>query len=648
MYDYGRNETPWADYISTKVKKIVIGNDITYIGNYAFYYCEVCTSIQLPSSLEEIGRNAFAGCTKLTAINLPSKVKYLHNGAFGGRSSALKTITLNEGLEYIGPNAFPGLGNFSVTSVTIPSSVSVIGEKAFYQVQKVVINEGVKSIKALSFVSCNTSTQSFEIPNSVIEIGDGAFCANHSLRNITVGTGIKYMGWYCFASNNLKTLTIKNGNPPMIVNDIPITREGNFNPTIVVPKCSYRNNYLYAQYWKDLDNYETYTDYDAYCGNNDELYPTNLHHKYSSNKLNIYWDEMPDASYYEVEILSGNTVILSGSKITFSNSLSIDLSGVEGRKMFTYRVRSIPRSFAASKSDWNYGDFDSEMEPTTVDYTPTNLRTTISGEKVTFNWNSVSGASKYELDILYNNTSILNSTFVTTGTTASIDFSTLKPGYYSFTWQVRSLDSNGNALSSWANNSFAITIEETQYTYESYKPNHAEFWYYPNKEYGLLRLYVINDNESVDELLQIGIYPKNYNKLADSYINNSVMLSQTIYYKSDNNQWSEAVEYSPMPYVDIEYKGDSEYRIYSMVALDNKTIKMVLNVQLPIYAGTLDDNSENWESYSLKDVVTAIDDIKYEVLNLDPTQPMYNILGMPVDNTYKGIVIQNGRKFYLR
>ena len=33
---------------------------------------------------------------------------------------------------------------------------------------------------------------------------------------------------------------------------------------------------------------------------------------------------------------------------------------------------------------------------------------------------------------------------------------------------------------------------------------------------------------------------------------------------------------------------------------------------------------------------------------LDVTQPMYNILGLPVDATYKGVVIQGGRKFVLK
>ena len=33
------------------------------------------------------------------------------------------------------------------------------------------------------------------------------------------------------------------------------------------------------------------------------------------------------------------------------------------------------------------------------------------------------------------------------------------------------------------------------------------------------------------------------------------------------------------------------------------------------------------------------------MVNLDPEAPMYNVLGQPVGNDYRGIVIQNGRKY---
>jgi hypothetical protein len=42
--------------------------------------------------------------------------------------------------------------------------------------------------------------------------------------------------------------------------------------------------------------------------------------------------------------------------------------------------------------------------------------------------------------------------------------------------------------------------------------------------------------------------------------------------------------------------------------------------------------------------VQAID----QVTTLDKNAPMYDILGRPVGEGYKGIVIQNGQKFFVR
>lgn len=47
-------------------------------------------------------------------------------------------------------------------------------------------------------------------------------------------------------------------------------------------------------------------------------------------------------------------------------------------------------------------------------------------------------------------------------------------------------------------------------------------------------------------------------------------------------------------------------------------------------------------------IYTALDETEHTPAVLDLNAPMYNILGMPVDATYRGIVIQNGHKFLLK
>ena len=47
-------------------------------------------------------------------------------------------------------------------------------------------------------------------------------------------------------------------------------------------------------------------------------------------------------------------------------------------------------------------------------------------------------------------------------------------------------------------------------------------------------------------------------------------------------------------------------------------------------------------------IYTAIEEVAESPAVLDLSAPMYNILGMPVDATYRGIVIQGGHKFLLQ
>ena len=55
---------------------------LTSIGNYAFQYCDGLTSITLPDSLTSIGGLAFTNCTSLTSITLPSSLRSIGNFAF--------------------------------------------------------------------------------------------------------------------------------------------------------------------------------------------------------------------------------------------------------------------------------------------------------------------------------------------------------------------------------------------------------------------------------------------------------------------------------------------------------------------------------------------------------------------------------------
>ena len=111
------------------------------------------------------------------------------NGAFAGdlyHRPSLQSITIPDSVTSIGDSAFSGC--FSLQSVTIPDSVTSIGGSAFERcssLQSVTIPDSVTSIGGSAFYGCS-SLQSITIPNSVTSIGDGAFYCCPSLQSVTI------------------------------------------------------------------------------------------------------------------------------------------------------------------------------------------------------------------------------------------------------------------------------------------------------------------------------------------------------------------------------------------------------------------------------------------------------------------------------
>ena len=227
-YDYD-NRSP--AYNNLNVKKIVIEDGVTSIGDDAFYNCSNLTSITIPKNVTSIGNLVFYGCNSLTSITIPDGVTSIGNFAFAFCRN-LTGITIPDSVTSIGDDAFYNCSNLtsitipknvtsirnsvfencsSLTSITIPDSVTSIGEWAFLNcnsLTSITIPDRVTSIGDDAFYGCASLT-SITIPDSVTSIGDDAFYGCASLTSITIPDSVTSIGKYTFKNcSSLTSITI--------------------------------------------------------------------------------------------------------------------------------------------------------------------------------------------------------------------------------------------------------------------------------------------------------------------------------------------------------------------------------------------------------------------------------------------------------
>jgi len=87
------------------ITSVIINNEVTTIGDYAFCTAHNISNLSIPNSVTTIGEMSFYNCLKLTVLNIPDGVKTIKRSAF-------------HSCHYL-------------TSVNIPASVTSIGENAF-------------------------------------------------------------------------------------------------------------------------------------------------------------------------------------------------------------------------------------------------------------------------------------------------------------------------------------------------------------------------------------------------------------------------------------------------------------------------------------------------------------------------------------
>ena len=150
----------------------------------------------------------YLSCSSLTSVTIPNSITSIGNSVFDSCVN-LTSVNIPNSVTSIGEQAF--LDCSSLTSITIPNSVTSIGNRAFRNctsLTSVNIGNSVTSIGDFAFGWCSSLT-SVSIGNSVTSIGERAFCSCSSLTSIDIPNSVTSIGMQAFSlCSSLTSITI--------------------------------------------------------------------------------------------------------------------------------------------------------------------------------------------------------------------------------------------------------------------------------------------------------------------------------------------------------------------------------------------------------------------------------------------------------
>lgn len=224
-------------------------DSVTALDYSAFEGCTLLDDVKLPAELCYISSWLFRDCTSLKKLELPGKFGVVYEGAFentpwlqsqlkdnepfilgetlydgsqcsgtllvegvttiaGGAfrgNTALNAITIKEGVNYLGMEAFYKC--YNLKHVTLPAGLQTIGEGCFSNCQSlesIVIPEGVKIIRRKVFYNC-CNLRHVKLPSTLTAVWSYAFsyCPKLSSPLIPTGATVSNSAFYKMSDDSM-------------------------------------------------------------------------------------------------------------------------------------------------------------------------------------------------------------------------------------------------------------------------------------------------------------------------------------------------------------------------------------------------------------------------------------------------------------
>ena len=240
-----------ADLISNTYEDgqgmMIFDADVKTIGEGAFRMCTTLKEIILPSLIQSIGYEAFTYCSNLEcAITIPESVTTIGERSFMGCnkvSAYYGKFASSDNRALVNNGTMIAFAPYGLTEYTTPSEVTALGNWLLYEcneLKSLTISDNVTKIGEYAVYYC-VNIESLSIGNNVTYIGKEAFWRAYALDHIIVPAKVTRVGMNAFDTSYLKSITFLSTTPPTFESYAYIF--GDYKTLIYVPYASYNQYY---------------------------------------------------------------------------------------------------------------------------------------------------------------------------------------------------------------------------------------------------------------------------------------------------------------------------------------------------------------------------------------------------------------------
>ena len=460
MTDYTYDSrSPWYS-CRTYIKRVVMQQGVTSIGDHAFWDCSGLTSVTIPDGVTNVGQSAFWACSSLTDIyyggygtdwqklnvSIPTSATVHFKDNIYGKGDCGINVTW----ELTGDSTLIISGTGRISNYSYDNNAPWYSCRAY--IKRVVIQQGVRAIGDQAFYYCENLT-SVTIPDSVTSIGGGAFSGCAALTSVTIPSSVTSIGWSAFKNCTALTfMTIPESvtyiGGEVFSNCVRLAR-------VTIPKSVTEISskaFYYCDSLTDVYYAGTAADWAkiSISEGNEDLLAAALHCKPtpltapsvtggndSQGRPTLKWNAVTGAAKYEVyraRSLNGDYIKYS----TVTGTSYTNISYIEDGNTYYYKVRALDANGTAGP--W------SDVVAVTCRLGLTAPSVTGGNDaqgRPTLKWNAVTGAAKYEV---YRARS-LNGNYTKYSTTTGTSYTNISyiENGNTYYYKVRALGSDGTA-----------------------------------------------------------------------------------------------------------------------------------------------------------------------------------------------------------